>query len=251
MRVWARPASASCGGHLPRRRKWSSCRWPPERRAAAAGVDRRARLTCKRVSRETDPGGWVTGWRMREKEHAAARRPWKPLSEPVRADFSAPTGVRPPDSGAGVGRPACLCVVLRSSVVDGVQAHPKPGQIRGHPPPSPRTDPVAVCRSGWDEESGTRLHNVNGSGRGASPSSRSSPAFWLGHPYSLRSPCRSLETPERRRAGAAGAGAGDLRRAGLRGTEAGLGEGQSASALTVAEFAATPWAGTRRTGAGP
>ena len=99
----------------------------------AGGVDRRARLTCKRVSRETDPGGWVTGWRMREKEHAAARRPWKPLSEPVRADFSAPMGARPPDSGAGVGRPACLCVVLRSSVVDGVQATRNRGRSGGTP----------------------------------------------------------------------------------------------------------------------
>ena len=48
------------------------------------------------------------------------------------------------------------------------------------------------------------------------------------------SSCRSLETPELRGAGAAAAGAGDPRRAGLREAETGLGEGQSASgALAV------------------
>ena len=125
------PSSASCGGHLPRRRKWSSCRRPPERRGASAGIDRRARLTCKRGSGETDPGRWVTNWRMRGKENAAAQRPWKLLSEPVRADFSAPMGARPPDSVAGVGRPACLCAVLRSSVVDGVQATRNRGRSGG------------------------------------------------------------------------------------------------------------------------
>ena len=68
-----------------------------------------------------------------------------------------------------------------------------------------------------------------------------------GHPYSLRSPYRSLETPELR-----GAGAGDLRRAGLRGAAAGLGEGKPVSgdfAVPVARYAAAPWTGTQQTGA--
>ena len=68
---------------------------------------------------------------MRGKENAAAQRPWKLLAEPVRADFSAPMGARPPDSVAGVGRPACLCAVLRSSVVDGVQATRNRGRSGG------------------------------------------------------------------------------------------------------------------------
>ena len=63
---------------------------------------------------------------MREKEHAAARRPWKPLSEPVRADFSAPTGVRPPGSGAGAGEgPTQKCGA------GGVDRYPQPADEPG------------------------------------------------------------------------------------------------------------------------
>ena len=37
------------------------------------------------------------------KKTATTQRPWKPLSGPVRADFSAPMGSRPPETGADPG----------------------------------------------------------------------------------------------------------------------------------------------------
>ena len=97
----------------------------PRRRRA----DRRTRLTCKRGSGETNPGRWVTNWRMRGKENAAAQRPCKLLSEPVRADFSAPMGARPPGSGAGRPRAEASWAPARGR--SGATSHRPPGRGAG------------------------------------------------------------------------------------------------------------------------